>query len=143
MAFDPATVLTDAAPHRIAAVRELHLGRRGATAFHRLDRFVSLDTLYVNDNGLTRLAGLDLFRLRRLFAAHNHIAGLTAEAAVSCRFLEELDVSHNAVTGLDATLDWLAQFTFLRALWLHHNPVAQEVRSRQPAAACLAMAGGS
>ena len=128
MAFDPAAVLSDAAPHRIAAIKELYLGRRGATAFLRLDRFTSLETLYANDNALPSLAGIgDLFRLRRLYASHNRVASVAG--LVSCKFLEELDVSSNGVAGLDATLDALSQFTFLRVLWLHHNPVAQEVRA--------------
>jgi len=74
---DPVTVLVNRAAHVVAATREVYLGGGGYDGLDEASfaRFVSLDTLWLNNNRLTAITGLDAnFRLRRIYAHHNRIA---------------------------------------------------------------------
>jgi hypothetical protein len=74
---DPTSLLVKKAAHIVSATREVYLGGGGYEALDEaaFARFESLDTVWLNDNRLTALTGLDAnFRLRRVYAHHNRIA---------------------------------------------------------------------
>jgi hypothetical protein len=72
---------------------QLHLGSRGIEILWGFDRFVNLETLWVNNNKLTELVNLDeCVRLQRVYAQNNKIRSLAGCSLVVCKFLRELDV---------------------------------------------------
>jgi hypothetical protein len=70
---DPYAELTFRSEKYAGAATEIHLGGKGITRLANFETFLSLDTLWINNNKLTSLRGLENnFRLQHIFA-HNNI----------------------------------------------------------------------
>lgn len=115
--------LVIAAPMNELAVRnakyagectELHLGGKSLAALHDtsgdanndFERFVNLEVLWVNNNRLTRVEGLDAnFRCKVLFAHGNKIASLRDSSISSMTFLNTLTLADNQLADFKGTLE--------------------------------------
>lgn len=136
---DPASCLTRATAKSIRDCRQLYLGEQGIEVLSGFTPFENLDTLWLNNNRLRSLAGIEtLFRLKRLHAHGNSlsVAGVS-DVLPRFAFLEELDLSHNSLASLDAVVDCVSHLHYLQQLNLHHNPAAQEVDYRLRVIAAL------
>lgn len=100
----------------------------------KMARLPNLETLWLNDNLLTKLQGLDAnFRLKHLYLHNNAI---TTVLNPSCslkhlKHLETLQLQNNQLQDLKATLAVLSKLTSLRKLCLSNNPLANEGMYRE------------
>jgi Leucine-rich repeat (LRR) protein len=126
----PLTCLPTVSATTMRSATELALGGRGLEVLEGFALFPNLECLWLQDNALTALEGLDTnVRIRRLYASRNRIASLQG-SLLAFKHLEELDLSDNVVSNLNRCLETLELFLLLRKLWLKNNPVAQEVDYR-------------
>lgn len=135
-AADPAAEMaaSDNRKHR-KELTELLLTGRGIEKLDgaEMGTFPNLAVLWLSDNKLSKLKGLDGNpRLTALYLDNNRIASL---AAPSCslphlRSLETLLLHNNAINDLDRTLGALERLSRLRILNLFGNPVAEETNYR-------------
>ena len=74
---DPYAELSFRSDEQAGRTIELHLGDRGITRLIDFHAFLSLDTLWLNDNKLKSIAGLENnFRIRHLYLHNNRIRRL-------------------------------------------------------------------
>ena len=109
---------------------EIVLSKRRITELINFDMFENLEALWLTDNRLTSINGLDNnFRIKILCCAQNHIT--TLEGSISkMKFLEVLYLNNNKLKNLEKVLSNLKQFSFLKNLNLFGNPVAEEPEYR-------------
>ena len=115
---------------------ELFCGKAGvekidSTAMARLP---NLEVLWLNDNLLSKLQGLDYnFRLKHLYLHNNSITTLcNASCCITkLRHLETLQLQGNQLQDLKATLEVLSKLVNLRKLGLSNNPLALEGSYRE------------
>lgn len=109
---------------------EIVLSKRRITELINFDMFENLEALWLTDNRLTSIRGLDSnFRIKILCCANNHIT--TLEGSISkMKFLEVLYLNNNKLKNLEKVLSHLKQFSFLKNLNLFGNPVAEEPEYR-------------
>ena len=99
-----------------------------------IKRLPNLEVLWLNDNLLTKLQGLDFnFRLKHLYLHNNSITTLTNASCciTKLRHLETLQMQGNQLQDLKATLAVLSQLHSLRKLGLSNNPLALEGSYRE------------
>ena len=105
---------------------ELHLGKRGIDLIAGFETLVNLEILWLNDNRLTRIAGLDAnLRIRRLYVHNNAVSSLKGSLQ-HFKFLQVLDLANNHLHDLERVLGLLGQFNFLEDLTLKGNPCCEE-----------------
>ncbi|OQR90371.1 hypothetical protein ACHHYP_05584 [Achlya hypogyna] len=109
---------------------ELVMAHRGIDVLGNFEPFVSLEVLWVNDNNIEKLTGLDTcFRIKYLYAQNNRIA--TVEGSLlHFTFLRELRLFNNRLQDLHATLRTLSKLLHLHDLDLFGNPLAEEENYR-------------
>ena len=119
--------------------RALALPSLGIEVLDDFAALPSLTTLYVQDNLLTTLDGLQTCTaLQHVYAPRNALIALWPSAVAAPRYLLELDVSHNRLEVLESVLRLLrGGCPNLRALWLAGNPCAEEADYRARVAAGL------
>ena len=123
---DPYSCLSFRSDAQASVKQELHLGNRGYTRLTDFHAFISLDQLWINNNKLTSLAGLESnFRLKILYAFQNRIHRLHG-ALKTFKFLVRAHLSDNKLDDLQGTLDELSKNKYLEVLDLYGNPIAQE-----------------
>jgi len=108
---------------------ELYLAHApGRTKFDTLagfERFVNLESLWLNGNNVEALTGLDQnFRIQELRAAHCYLESLAGSSLPRLRFLRHLSLDGNALTDLQEVVSLLSGFHFLEYLDLTGNPCA-------------------
>jgi hypothetical protein len=109
---------------------ELCMANLGITDLRGFEGFECLHTLWVNNNALREVTGLDHnFRLRVL-CAHNNSLSTLKGSIENLMYLEELNLAYNNLSHLDKCLEVLSELLFLKVLRLMHNPVAQEADYR-------------
>ena len=99
-----------------------------------MSRLPNLEVLWLNDNMLSKLQGLDFnFRLKHLYIHNNSITTLcNASCCITkLRHLETLQLQGNQLQDLKATLAVLSQLHNLRKLGLGNNPLALEGSYRE------------
>ncbi|OWZ21708.1 putative LRR protein [Phytophthora megakarya] len=95
------------------------------------EAFVNLEVLWVNDNQIQTLDGLDgCFRLKQLYAQNNCIQSLDDSSLPHFKFLQELRLYDNKLKDLQATLEILTRLSRLRDLDLFGNAVVEEANYR-------------
>jgi Leucine-rich repeat (LRR) protein len=113
-----------------AACTELHLAGRGIDTLAGFEPFTNLECLWLNDNQLQTIHGLDTnFRIKELYVQSNHLHSLRSCLA-ACKFLSILDVSNNQLHGVGSVTQALSKFHFLKSLNLFGNPCCQEADYR-------------
>ncbi|GMH65259.1 hypothetical protein TL16_g04153 [Triparma laevis f. inornata] len=109
---------------------ELYLSNKGITKLAGFNRFVNLDTLWLNDNAITRLNNLDeCMRIKRLYAHNNNLVTLQG-SLVTFTFLDTLIIYNNNLQDLHSQLEVLGQMRHLEELDMHGNPLAEETNYR-------------
>ena len=105
---------------------ELHLGGESIQSLQDFDKFENLEVLFLNDNKLVTIVGLEKnFRLRRLYLMHNSIVSVTGSLRIM-NYLEHLDLSFNHLRNLKKILEGLEHLRFLKTLSLVGNPCCEE-----------------
>eukprot|EP00644_Phytophthora_capsici_P004604 jgi/Phyca11/110723/e_gw1.19.218.1 len=95
------------------------------------DAFVNLEVLWINDNQLQELDGLDCcFRIKQLYAQNNSIRSLVGSSLPHFKFLQELRLYDNKLKDLHGTLEVLSRLSRLRDLDLFGNAVVEEENYR-------------
>lgn len=107
---------------------EIHLGGR---SIHELGDafkyFVSLECLWLNDNNLTDISGLDgNFRIKILYLNGNKMAELQPEQFEHFIALHTLSLGSNQLNDLTGTCYVLKHLRNLRNLDLNDNPISKE-----------------
>lgn len=106
---------------------ELHLANRNISRLSDFDKFLNLDTLWLNGNRLSSLEGLEMnFRLKNLFLHTNRFKTIENQGLENYSFLHQLTLNDNKLDDLEATIQELKQLRHLRVLNLYDNPIAQE-----------------
>ena len=106
---------------------ELHLGYKNISNLKDFEKFISLDTLWLNDNRLTSIEGLEEnFRIKNLFLHGNRIKTLAEGSFEVFSFLNQLTLYNNQLEGLDNVIKELKGLRYLTVLDLYGNPIAQE-----------------
>jgi len=123
---DPYSCLSFRSDAQAAVKVELHLGNRGYTRLANFHAFISLEQLWINDNKLTSLVGLEEnFRMKILYAFGNRVQRLHGSLR-TFKFIETVSLANNKLDDLDDTLEELSANRYLKTLDLFGNPIAQE-----------------
>eukprot|EP00501_MAST-03F_sp_TOSAG23-6_P002147 GSMAST32.ASY1.ANO1.2245.1 assembled CDS len=105
---------------------ELHMARRGITRLRNFEPFTNLEVLWLNDNRIRKLSGLDSnIRIKRLYLHNNCITSL--RGSLKCfTFLNVLTLQNNNLKNLKLCLEYLVKCRYLKQLDMQENPVAAE-----------------
>ncbi|WIA28063.1 hypothetical protein OEZ86_010648 [Tetradesmus obliquus] len=105
---------------------ELYLGGKGIEQLAGFERLTNLEVLWLNDNKLTAITGLNSnMRIKQLYAHNNAICTLKG-SLLRLKFLTDLDLSHNQLRDLRKLLQGLARLRFLQQLNLQGNRCCEE-----------------
>ena len=104
----------------------MHLGSRKATLLVHFSQFPNLETVWLNDNRLTSLAGIEgNFRIKHLFLQNNKLRSIDSVFAL-LRHIETLVLYDNELRDLDGLLTSLRPLSSMQHLDLFDNPAAHE-----------------
>lgn len=110
-----------------ALCTELHLSNRNINTLCHFNAFTQLSTLWVNDNKLTKLEGLDKnVRLRNLHAHGNRIRKLEGSSLAFFKFLEYLTLNDNLLESIADVVGEVKHLRHLKKIDLFGNPISQE-----------------
>ena len=105
---------------------EVHLGRRGIEILVNFNKLKNLEVLWLNDNNLTKIKGLDSnFRIKELYIHNNRIKSLEGSIR-KMQHLQVLTAYNNQLSNLDKVIEFLADFTYLERLDIFENPLSEE-----------------
>lgn len=109
------------------SIQELYLGRKGLTTVEGFEKFLSLESLWLNNNLLVSLVGLeDNFRIKNLYLHFNKLKRLSPDSLTHCTFLSHLTLNDNLLDDIENVLTELRPCHHIHSLDLFNNPVAQE-----------------
>jgi len=109
---------------------EVHLGDQNLQEVTNFDKFPNLECLWLNNNKLEKLEGLETnFRIRDLYLQDNKLKTLEGSIQILIH-LRILDLRNNELRDLDKTLEFLKDHKQLIQLDLSDNPVAEEPNYR-------------
>mmetsp|Transcript_1442 Transcript_1442/g.2766 ORF Transcript_1442/g.2766 Transcript_1442/m.2766 type:complete len:651 (+) Transcript_1442:235-2187(+) len=110
-----------------ALCTELHLSNRNINTLCHFNAFTQLSTLWVNENKLTKLEGLDKnVRLRNLHAHGNRIRTLEGSSLAFFKFLEYLTLNDNLLESIADVVGEVKHLRHLKKIDLFGNPISQE-----------------
>ncbi|KAG7389137.1 Leucine-rich repeat-containing protein 72 [Phytophthora pseudosyringae] len=110
---------------------ELYMTNKRIDKLANFDAFVNLEVLWINDNQIQQLDGLDeCFRLKQLYAQNNCICSLGGSSLPHFQFLQELRLYDNKLKDLQGTLEVLRRLSHLRDLDLFGNAIVEEENYR-------------
>lgn len=110
---------------------EVYLGRRGIQRLIRFEEFPNLEVLWLNDNNLKSVEGLDSnFRIKELYLHNNRIK--TVEGSIKkLLHLRTITLYNNELSDLDNTLTYFKNLQYLVHIELYENPLADEQHYRK------------
>ena len=116
---------------------ELYMADRQIEVVANFEKFVNLEVLWLNNNHLQRIDGLDAnFRIKKLYVHGNRIRDLSGSLS-KFTFLEEFHAHNNEISNLRACLAALSHMHHIKTLNLFNNPVAEEDNYRLQVVAAL------
>lgn len=116
---------------------ELYLSRKGIQILKSCEHFINLEVLWINDNKLKSIHGLDKnFRLKELYAHNNWIKTLEGSLA-HLNHLRTVTLYNNELSDLDHTLNHFKNLHYLQHLELYDNPLSEEQHYRKKVVAFL------
>lgn len=126
MRSDPYAELPQKTEKYANMATELHMGRKGISELWGLESFTNLHTLWLNDNELNSLEGLD--RNIRLLHLHCHGNNITSilETLQHLKFLTNLTLNENQLTDIEEVISELRHLKNVQVLDLSDNPITQE-----------------
>ena len=105
---------------------ELHMGRKGITELWDFENFTNLHTLWLNNNQLQSLEGLEAnVRLLNLHCHGNRISRIS-DTLQHLKFLVSLTLNQNSLTDIEEVISELRHLRNLQYLDLFDNPITQE-----------------
>ena len=109
---------------------EVFLGKRGINTQINFQYFKNLEVLWINDNNLVSVEGLDEnFRVKELYQHNNHIR--TLEGSLKhMRHLVVLTLYNNELSHLDHNIEYQEDYVYLEQLELFGNPLSEEPNYR-------------
>lgn len=108
-----------------AICTEIHLGDRGITHLQGFEKFLCLDTVWLNNNKLEGFEGLETnIRLKCIHLFSNKIRKLEKASFQRLKFLTILSLNDNLLDDFDDTLKVLKNLRNLLGLDLFNNPIA-------------------
>jgi len=113
------------------ATTELHLAKKGYTNLGGFGMFTNTEVLWINDNSIRRLSGIEeCFRIKELYAHRNCVDSLVDSSIYPMTFLHTLTLFENRLEDLHSTLPLLSRMKHLKHLDLFGNPLAEETGYR-------------
>lgn len=110
---------------------EVYLGRRGIQVLVNFELFPNLEVVWLNDNKLKEVQGLDTnFRIKELYLHDNHLKTLSGSIP-KLLHLRKLTLYNNELSDLDTVLGHLKPLGYLQHLELFENPLAEEQNYRK------------
>ena len=127
---NPLSVLPIKTRKYVKDCTEIVLSKRKITKLVNFEIFSNLEALWLTDNRLKSITGLDAnFRIKILCCANTRINTLVGRIQ-KMKFLEVLYLNNNKLKNLDLCLTYLKEFSFLKNLNLFGNPIAEEPEYR-------------
>lgn len=125
---DPYNELPIKSAKYAALCTELHLANKNITNLVDFNTFINLDTLWLNNNRLQSLDGLeDNFRIKSLYLHGNRFKSINPPGCLETFIvLSTLTLSGNLLNDFDGTVEQLRCLRNLQTLDLFDNPIAQE-----------------
>jgi hypothetical protein len=109
---------------------EVLLSHHGLLEVCSFERLKCMEALWLNDNLLTKVEGLDTnMQLKALYLHNNRINTLRGSLKF-LRHIEMLSLQNNRLTDLEATLKLMQHLTRLEELDMSGNPLANELNYR-------------
>lgn len=109
---------------------EMHLAKRGIQQLKEFENFPNLEILYLNDNKLESIEGLDAnFRVKNLYLFNNKLKTLEGSLEY-LKHLEVLLLYSNELRDLDKNIEFLKNYPNLKTLDIFDNPLCEEPNYR-------------
>jgi Leucine-rich repeat (LRR) protein len=110
---------------------EIYLGRRGIEKLIRFEDFPNLEVLWLNDNKLVSIEGLDKnIRIKELYLHNNRLK--TLEGSIkNLLHLRTVTLYNNELSDLDVTLGYFKNLKYLTHIELFDNPLSEEQQYRK------------
>lgn len=107
--------------------QELHLGNHGIDYIRDFEKFISLNTLWLNDNKIKNITGLEQnVRIQKFYIHGNRLKRLNLGCFVPFKFLRLLTLNGNLLDDCENVITELKGLRHLTHLDLFDNPIAQE-----------------
>lgn len=109
---------------------EIFLGKRGIDTQINFQHFKNLEVLWLNNNNLVNIQGLDInFRIKELYLHNNHIRTLEGSLKVM-KHLTVLTLYNNELSNQDENIESQENYVYLEHLELWGNPLSEEPNYR-------------
>lgn len=110
---------------------EVYLGRRGIHRVIKFEEFPNLEVLWLNDNNLSSVEGLNNnFRIKELYLHNNRIKTLKGSLP-HLLHLRTITLYNNELSDLDHTMTYFKNLQYLVHIELYENPLAEEQHYRK------------
>lgn len=110
---------------------EVYMGRRGIDRLIKFEEFPNLEVLWLNDNNLRSVEGLDNnFRIKELYLHNNRLKTLKGSFS-NLLHLRTVTLYNNELSDLDITLNYFKNLRYLTHVEMYDNPLAEEQHYRK------------
>lgn len=116
---------------------EIYLARRAIDKVIKFDEFPNLEVLWLNDNNLRCIQGLDgNFRIKELYVHNNKIKTLDGSMK-KLLHLRTVTLYNNELSDLSHTMTYFRGLQYLQHIELYDNPLSEEQHYRRRVLASL------